>query len=181
MNLLCFECGKLFLVEEFEAHLKTHESRNNKKFKNIKSSIPPFKKKENKYHGLNKRTKNSPKNINEKNKYGEVKENNKKKIDDNLGLKQCEFCSNMVEDLTNHLKECKAKKIVEEEKEKYNNDIEKRNKEDEKLANQLGKEKTMDVSKDEQIAKNLQNKINSENNNENEQTNKLKIITKIQK
>ena len=80
-------------------------------------------------------------------------------IDDNLGLKQCEFCINMFEDLPKHLKECKVKKMIEEENAKYYKDLEKRNREDDNLARKLAKEKIMDISKDEQMARNLQKEL----------------------
>ena len=62
----------------------------------------------------------------------------------------------MVENLPEHLKECKVKKMIEEENAKYYKDLEKRNKEDDMLAKKLAKEKFMDVSKDEQMARKLQ-------------------------
>ena len=155
MNLLCFECGNLYLVEEFDEHLKTHDKRYRKFNKNKKPSS-----KGNKGKDLTK------------DKIGSKKVDqdiqvslDKKNINDNLGFKKCEYCTNMVENLTNHLRYCKAKKMIDEENEKYKKDIEKRNKE---------------IAKDEEIAKDLQNKI--DNDDKSQQTNnQLRIITKLQK
>ena len=162
-NKFCPECNKVFLVQEFEEHLKTH---------NEKKSPPP-------------QAKRSPPKIPEKkdkikqdkpslSEHRKICQHHKKEqvpkakpeferpkikprvIDDNLGLKLCEFCVNMVEDLPAHLKECKVKKMIEEENERYYKDLEKRNREDDLLAQKLGKEKFMDVSKDEQMARKLQ-------------------------
>ena len=166
MNLLCFECGKLYLVEEFDEHLKTHDKRYRKFNKNKK----PL----NKGNKGNKGDKDSTK---DKNGNKKIDQNiqvslDKKNIDDNLGFKKCEYCTNMVENLANHLRYCKAKKMIDEENEKYKKDLEKKNKEEE------DKEKA--IAEDEEIAKDLQNKIN--NDDESQQTNnQLRIITKLQK
>lgn len=165
-NKFCAECNKIFLVQEFEEHLKTHNEKKS----------PPH------------QEKRSPSNISEKKvsinqnkpsltEHRKICEHKKKEpipkakptferpkikprvIDDNLGLKQCEFCVNMVEDLPAHLKECKVKKMIEEENEKYYKDLEKRNREDDLLAKKLGKEKYMDISKDEQMARKLQKNL----------------------
>ena len=156
MNLLCFECGKLYLVEEFDEHLKTHDKRYRKFNKNKKP--------------LNKGNKGNKDSTKDKNGNKKIDQNiqvtlDKKNIDDNLGFKRCEYCTNMVENLANHLRYCKAKKMIDEENEKYKKDIEKRNKE---------------IAKDEEIAKDLQNKI--DNDDKSQQTNnQLRIITKLQK
>ena len=155
MNLLCFECGKLYLVEEFDEHLKTHDKRYRKFNKNKK---PPNK--GNKDKDLTK-DKNGSKKVDQ-----DIQVSlDKKNINDNIGFKKCEYCTNMVENLANHLRYCKAKKMIDEENEKYKKDIEKRNKE---------------IAKDEEIAKDLQNKI--DNDDKSQQTNnQLRIITKLQK
>ena len=163
-NKLCPECNKVFLVKEFDEHLKTH---NEKKVEPEKRSPPPIvpdKK------VLTNKDKQNPisehrKNCGHKKKEGVPKapvdrpKIKPRVIDDNLGIKQCEYCANMVDDLPNHLKECKVKKMIEEENAKYYKDLEKRNKEDDLLAKKLAKEKIMDISKDEQMARNLQKNL----------------------
>ena len=162
-NKFCPECNKVFLVQEFEEHLKTH---NEKKSPPPQEKLPPPKIPEKKdainkdKPSLSEHRKNCQHNKKEpvpKAKPAFERPKIKPRvIDDNLGLKQCEFCVNMVEDLPAHLKECKVKKMIEEENAKYYKDLEKRNREDDLLAQKLGKEKYMDVSKDELMARNLQ-------------------------
>lgn len=158
-NKFCGECGKIFLVNEFEEHLKTHnEKKQPPKVEPIQPKI------ENKnISSISEHRKNCEHHKRDiKNKEKEKIERPKIKprvIDDNLGLKQCEFCTNMVEELDKHLKECKVKKMIEEENAKYYKDLERRNREDDNLARKLAKEKIMDISKDEQMARNLQNNL----------------------
>ena len=80
-------------------------------------------------------------------------------VDDSLGLKQCEYCYNMVENINEHYLKCPSKKYIEEENKKYFNDLKKRMEEDVKLANKLSKEKIYDTSKDEFLAKKLQSEL----------------------
>lgn len=163
-NKYCAECDKIFLIQEFEEHLKTH---------NAKKANPPQEKRQppkipEKKVLINQK---EPSAITEHRKHCKhdkkppvPKDSPKPErpkikpriIDDNLGVKRCEFCDNMVENLPEHLKECKVKKMIEEENAKYYKDLEKRNREDDMLAQKLAKEKIMDVSKDEQMAKKLQ-------------------------
>ena len=150
-NKFCAECNKVFLAKEFEEHLKTHNEKNIQR----KRSPPPKPEKKIEKPSLTEHRK-----ICQHNKKEPIPSNNPERpkikaivVDDNLGLKQCEFCTNVFEDLPNHLKECKVKKMIEEENAKYYKDLEKRNREDDELAKKLAKEKLMDISKDEEMAK----------------------------
>jgi hypothetical protein len=165
-NKYCPECDKIFLIQEFEEHLKTHT---------VKKANPPQEKKPPKIQekkviinqkeksAISEHRKNCKHDKKEPVPKGSPKPERPKIkpriIDDNLGVRRCEFCDNMVENLPEHLKECKVKKMIEEENAKYYKDLEKRNREDDKLAQKLAKEKIMDVSKDEQMAKNLQKNL----------------------
>ena len=162
-NKYCPECDKIFLIQEFEEHLKTHT---------VKKANPPQEKKPPKIQekkviinqkeksAISEHRKNCKHDKKEPVPKGSPKPERPKIkpriIDDNLGVRRCEFCDNMVENLPEHLKECKVKKMIEEENAKYYKDLEKRNKEDDMLAKKLAKEKFMDVSKDEQMARKLQ-------------------------
>ena len=137
-NKLCPECDKVFLVQEFEEHFKTHNIK--KPPEKIPQKISPITE-----HRRNCHHKENP-----EPKKQEIK------VDDNLGFKQCEYCTNMFENLESHLKKCEIKKLIETENAKYYSDLEKRKKEDDNLAQKLSKEKYMDISKDEEMAKNLQ-------------------------
>ena len=139
-NKLCPECDKVFLVQEFEEHFKTHNIK--KPPEKIPQKISPITE-----HRRNCHHKENP-----EPKKQEIK------VDDNLGFKQCEYCTNMFENLESHLKKCEIKKLIEAENAKYYSDLEKRKKEDDNLAQKLSKEKYMDISKDEEMAKNLQKK-----------------------
>ena len=165
-NKYCPECDKIFLIQEFEEHLKTHT---------VKKANPPQEKKPPKIQekkviinqketsAISEHRKNCKHDKKEPVPKGSLKPerpNIKPRIiDDNLGVRRCEFCDNMVENLPEHLKECKVKKMIEEENAKYYKDLEKRNKEDDMLAKKLAKEKFMDVSKDEQMARQLQKEL----------------------
>ena len=130
-NKLCPECDKIFLIKEFEEHIKTHNAN--------KEKIHPISEhRKNCHHHENK--------ININNNKKEEKTNIK--IVENLGLKQCIFCTNVFEDIQNHLKECEIKKMIEKENEKYYSDLEKRKKLDNDFAEKLAKDKIMDISKD---------------------------------
>ena len=137
-NKLCPECDKVFLVQEFEEHFKTHNIK--KPPEKIPQKISP----------ITEHRKNCHHKENPEPKKQEIK------VDDNLGFKQCEYCTNMFENLESHLKKCEIKKLIEAENAKYYSDLEKRKKEDDNLAQKLSKEKYMDISKDEEMAKNLQ-------------------------
>ena len=132
-NKLCPECDKVFLVQEFEEHFKTHNIK--KPPEKIPQKISPITE-----HRRNCHHKENP-----EPKKQEIK------VDDNLGFKQCEYCTNMFENLESHLKKCEIKKLIEAENAKYYSDLE-----DDNLAQKLSKEKYMDISKDEEMAKNLQ-------------------------
>jgi hypothetical protein len=152
-NKFCPQCVKVFLVQEFDEHLKTH---NEKKPYQEKRSPPKDKQTAISHHRencLHKKKEPVPKVKKPQVERPKIKP---RVIDDNLGIKQCEFCVNMFEDLPEHLKKCKVKKMIEEENAKYYKDLEKRNREDDNLAQKLAKEKIMDVSKDEQMARKLQ-------------------------
>ena len=148
-NKLCPECDKVFLVQEYDEHLKTHNSKNIPQEK--KSSISEHRK--NCHHNQENQKKNKVKLQSMIPKKKEIK------VDDKLGLKQCIYCTKVFEDLPQHLKECEIKKMIEKENEKYYNDLEKRKKEDDDLAKKLSKEKAMDISKDEEMAKKLQEQL----------------------
>lgn len=149
-NKFCPECNKVFLSQEFEEHLKTHNEKNKQK----KSSPPKIPEKKNKINQEKPSLSEHRKNCKHSKK--EPIPKIRPKVDDNLGLKQCEFCVNVVENLSEHLKTCKVKKMIEEENAKYYKDLEKRNREDDILAQKLSKEKIMDISKDEEMAKKMQ-------------------------
>ena len=78
-------------------------------------------------------------------------------------MEKCEYCANVVEDLKEHLENCEVKKMIEIENAKYYSDLERRRKEDDDLAKKLAKEKMMDISKDEEMAKNLQKELQMQN------------------
>ena len=148
-NKFCPECNKVFLVNEFEEHLKTH---NEKKVEKRPPPPNPQKPSLTEHRKICQHQKKDP-----------IPKNNEEKpkikpriIDDNLGLKQCVYCTNVVEDLPEHLKICEVKKMIEEENAKYYKDLEKRNREDDELAKKLAKEKLMDISKDEEMARKMQ-------------------------
>ena len=144
-NKLCPECDKVFLVQEFEEHFKTHNIK--KPPEKIPQKISPITE-----HRRNCHHKENP-----EPKKQEIK------VDDNLGFKQCEYCTNMFDNLESHLKKCEIKKLIEAENAKYYSDLEKRKKEDDNLAQKLSKEKYMDISKDEEMAKNLQKEYQKQN------------------
>ena len=144
-NKLCPECDKVFLVQEFDEHFKTHNIK--KPPEKIPQKISPITE-----HRRNCHHKENP-----EPKKQEIK------VDDNLGFKQCEYCTNMFENLESHLKKCEIKKLIEAENAKYYSDLEKRKKEDDNLAQKLSKEKYMDISKDEEMAKNLQKEYQKQN------------------
>ena len=144
-NKLCPECDKVFLVQEFEEHFKTHNIK--KPPEKIPQKISP----------ITEHRKNCHHKENPEPKKQEIK------VDDNLGFKQCEYCTNMFENLESHLKKCEIKKLIEAENAKYYSDLEKRKKEDDNLAQKLSKEKYMDISKDEEMAKNLQKEYQKQN------------------
>lgn len=154
-NKLCPECDKVFLIKEFEEHIKTHNNIKKEK----KNSITEHRK--NCHHNKEK--------INPQPPSLPKKQKPEIKLDDNLGLQQCIYCTNMFEDLQNHLKECEIKKMIENENEKYYSELEKRKKLDNDLAEKLSKEKIMDISKDEQMAKELQNNLKFIDTNKDEE------------
>ena len=149
-NKLCPECDKVFLIQEYEEHLKTHNSKN---ISNQKKS-PISEHRKNCHHNENPK-KDNPQPVIPKKK--EIK------VDDNLGLEKCEYCANVVEDLKEHLENCEVKKMIEIENAKYYSDLERRKKEDDDLAKKLAKEKMMDISNDEEMAKNLQKELQMQN------------------
>ena len=153
-NKLCPECDKVFLVQEYDEHLKTHNTKKVPKEKI--SSISEHRK--NCHHH-----KNQEKNNGDNTVQSPIPKKREIKVDDNLGLKQCVYCINVFEDLPKHLKECEVKKMIEMENAKYYSDLEKRKKEDDDLAKKLAKEKTMDISKDEEMAKKLQKEFQIQN------------------
>ena len=150
-NKLCPECDKVFLVQEYDEHIKTHNSKNIPKEK--KSAISEHRK--NCHHENQKKI--------EETTQSPIPKKREIKIDDNLGLKQCIYCTNVFEDLPKHLKECEIKKMIERENEKYYSELEKRKKADDDLAQKLAKEKTMDISKDEEMARKLQEQFQKQN------------------
>ena len=152
-NKLCPECDKVFLVQEYDEHLKTHNTKKVPKEKI--SSISEHRK--NCHHH-----KNQEKNNGDNTVQSPIPKKREIKVDDNLGLKQCVYCINVFEDLPKHLKECEVKKMIEMENAKYYSDLEKRKKEDDDLAQKLSKEKTMDISKDEEMAIKLQEQFQNQ-------------------
>ena len=152
-NKLCPECDKVFLVQEYVEHLKTHNTKKVPKEKIY--SISEHRK--NCHHH-----KNQEKNNGDNTVQSPIQKKREIKVDDNLGLKQCVYCINVFEDLPKHLKECEVKKMIEMENAKYYSDLEKRKKEDDDLAQKLSKEKTMDISKDEEMAIKLQEQFQNQ-------------------
>jgi len=152
-NKLCPECDKVFLVQEYDEHLKTH---NTKKVPKEKISSISEHRKNCLHH------KNQEKNNEDNTAQSPIQKKREIKVDDNLGLKQCVYCINVFEDLPKHLKECEVKKMIEMENAKYYSDLEKRKKEDDDLAQKLSKEKTMDISKDEEMAIKLQEQFQNQ-------------------
>jgi hypothetical protein len=152
-NKLCPECDKVFLVQEYDEHLKTHNTKKVPKEKI--SSISEHRK--NCHHH-----KDQEKNNGDNTVQSPIPKKREIKVDDNLGLKQCVYCTNVFEDLPKHLKECDVKKMIEMENAKYYSDLEKRKKEDDDLAQKLSKEKTMDISKDEEMAIKLQEQFQNQ-------------------
>ena len=147
-NKLCPECDKVFLVQEYEEHLKTHSIKK-------PSQISEHRKNCKHHQEIKKEEIPKPK----PKKEIEIPQKKEIIIDDNLGLKQCEYCTNLFEDLQTHLIDCDVKKMIEMENEQYFRDVEKRKKEDDDLAQKLSKEKIMDISKDKQIAEQIQKNL----------------------
>ena len=145
-NKLCPECDKVFLIQEYDEHLTTHNSK-----KVPKEKTSPINE-----HRKNCHHENQKKSKDQDTAQSPIQKKKEIKVDDNLGLKQCIYCTNVFEDLPKHLKECEIKKMIEMENAKYYSDLEKRKKEDDDLAQKLSKEKTMDISKDEEMALKLQ-------------------------
>ena len=83
------------------------------------------------------------------------------KIDDSLGLKKCEYCNNMIENIKEHYNKCEAKKFLEEEELQYKNNIKKLIEEDMKLAKKIysTQKPIMDTRKDTEIAKKIQKEL----------------------
>jgi hypothetical protein len=61
------------------------------------------------------------------------------KIDNSLGVKKCEYCSNFVDNLPKHYLECNAKKIIENENKKYKMNMKNMTSNDEAMAKILQK------------------------------------------
>ena len=151
-NKYCPTCSKVFLKTEFEEHIKTHNPLNFKK--NIPPQIPEKKTITNQQNSISEHKKH----CHHEKEIPKI-EKRKIKVDDSLGLKQCDYCYNMFDNIEEHLKKCKAKKFIEEENAKYYESLKKRMEEDDKLANELSKEKFMDTKNDEKIALDLQNQL----------------------
>lgn len=170
-NKFCPQCEKVFLVSEYEEHIKTHNASNSPQQESKPAPTLPEKStvtNQNKNNSISEHRKNCMHEHKEPvpkvSKKSTKKEEERPKIkavvvDDSLGLKKCEYCCNVVEDLEKHLLDCEIKKMIEAEGAKYYKDLEKRNKEDDLLAQKLAKEKEMDVSKDEWVAKNLEKNL----------------------
>jgi len=162
-NKYCPTCSKVFLISEFDEHLKTHNPENKKL--NIKE---PTKIKAKFIQTIPEKTsitnqkieKEFPKKININQKEEEPEKKKRQiHVDDSLGFKKCEYCYNMFENLKEHYLKCPSKKFIEEENAKYNKELKKRMEEDVKLANKLSKEKFIDTTKDEILAKKLQKEL----------------------
>ena len=151
-NKYCPTCSKVFLKSEFEEHLLTHIPIN---FNRNPSNVPEKKTITNQKNSISEHKKHCH---HEK----EIPKIEKKKIhvDDSLGLKQCDYCYNMFDNIEEHLTKCQAKKYIEEENRKYYESLKKRMEDDNKLANKLSKEKPiMDTKNDENLAKEIQDKL----------------------
>ena len=151
-NKYCPTCSKVFLKIEFEEHLKTHIPLN---FNRNPQPLPEKKTITNQKNSVSEHKKHC-------HQEKEIPKIEKRKIhvDDSLGLKQCDYCYNMFDNLEDHLTKCKAKKYIEEENRKYYESLKKRMEDDNKLANKLSKEKPiMDTKNDENLAKEIQNKL----------------------
>lgn len=143
-NKFCGECEKVVLASEFEEHIKCHNSAYGKALKQISET---------------KKTNPTPETVPEKKTVVQPKIKaviRKVQVDDSLGIKKCEYCCNLVDNLEEHLEECEVKKMIEKESQKYFKDLKEREKKEKNLIDKLSKEKYMDVSNDEQMAKNLQ-------------------------
>ena len=105
-NKYCPTCSKVFLKSEFEEHLLTHIPIN---FNRNPSNVPEKKTITNQKNSISEHKKHCH---HEK----EIPKIEKKKIhvDDSLGLKQCDYCYNMFDNIEEHLTKCQAKKYIEE-------------------------------------------------------------------
>ena len=150
----CAICAKGVGVNEFEEHMKLHnaESKQTQEQKKAKRNCHCSK------HGQSD------------NKDNEVKQppkavvkivpgKRKVHVDESFGLKKCEYCDNVFEDINNHYLECESKKFIEEQQALYYKELKERDLKDQKMASQLSKIKEMDTDKDVAIAKKLQKEL----------------------
>lgn len=167
-NKYCPTCSKVFLVGEFEEHLKTHNIAKTKVHNKeaINKDKVNDKPKESSHrrncpcpkHGYDDNQKKPPK---EEIVPKKVEPPKKKPIhiDDSLGFQKCEFCENVVENLKEHLVVCEVKILIEKERADYYKALQELNEKDKKLAMKLAKEKEMNVDNDLDLAKKLQEEL----------------------
>ena len=150
----CAICAKGIGVNEFEEHMKLHNAES----------------KQTHEHKKQKRNCNCSKHGQTDNKDNEVKQppkavvkivpgKRKVHIDESFGLKKCEYCDNVFEDIKNHYLECESKKFIEEQQALYYRELKERDLKDQRMASQLSKIKEMDTDKDVAIAKKLQKEL----------------------
>ena len=157
-NKLCPKCNKVFLIQEFDEHLKTHNQKPKPPIPQ-KTTLTNQKKEENPLKITPIKNPSIKENIIKKHPKEPPPKKTPVIISASLGLKQCEYCLSMEENIQSHYLTCKAKKMVEREKAQYYRDLAQRNKIDQDLAKKLAKEKIMDTSKDEQMAKIMQRRM----------------------
>ena len=88
------------------------------------------------------------------------------KVDKNLGVKKCEFCSNYVDNLPKHYLECKAKKMIENENVKYKMNMKNITSNDEAIAKLLQKKFMPNTKGDEMMARKLQSQFGPNTKND---------------
>ena len=150
----CAICAKGINVNEFEEHMKLHNAELSKQTQENKKQ---------------KRNCKCQKHGHSDNKDNEVKQppkaiivpgKRKVHIDESFGLKKCEYCDNVFEDIENHYLECESKKFIEEQQALYYKELKERDLKDQRMASQLSKIKEMDTDKDVAIAQKLQRELN---------------------
>jgi hypothetical protein len=149
----CAICAKGINVNEFEEHMKLHNAELSKQTQENKKP---------------KRNCKCQKHGHSDNKDNEVKQppkavivpgKRKVHIDESFGLKKCEYCDNVFEDIENHYLECESKKFIEEQQALYYKELKERDLKDQRMASQLSKIKEMDTDKDVAIAQKLQKEL----------------------
>ena len=148
----CAICAKGINVNEFEEHMKLHNAELSKQTQENKKQKRNCK--------CQKHSDNKDNEVKQPPKAIIVPGKRKVHIDESFGLKKCEYCDNVFEDIENHYLECESKKFIEEQQALYYKELKERDLKDQRMASQLSKIKEMDTDKDVAIAQKLQRELN---------------------